>query len=287
MGLRLVLRPCSAIVRTDPVLIERILRNLVSNAVRYTERGRVVVGCRRHNGLRVEVWDTGRGIPFEKQQQVFEEFYQLGNSERDRVKGLGLGLAIVDRLAKLLDCPLTLRSELGKGSVFKIGLPLADKQRLRAATAAEALERPAPRGLILVIDDDAAIQRAMHSLLSSWGHEAIVAGSCAEMLERIATSPVRPDLIICDYRLRDGENGIAVIERLQSEYNEDIPAVLITGDTAPDRLKEAQESGLILLHKPVANGKLRAAVGNLMHARGLPQGPGPRDRWDRAADCRV
>ena len=157
--------------------------------MRYTERGRVVVGCRRHNGLRVEVWDTGRGIPFEKQQQVFEEFYQLGNSERDRVKGLGLWLAIVDRLAKLLDCPLTLRSELGKGSVFKIGLPLADKQRLRAATAAEALERPAPRGLILVIDDDAAIQRAMHSLLSSWGHEAIVAGSCAEMLERIATSP--------------------------------------------------------------------------------------------------
>jgi signal transduction histidine kinase/CheY-like chemotaxis protein len=287
MGLRLVLRPCSAIVRTDPVLIERILRNLVSNAVRYTERGRVVVGCRRHNGLRVEVWDTGRGIPFEKQQQVFEEFYQLGNSERDRVKGLGLGLAIVDRLAKLLDCPLTLRSELGKGSVFKIGLPLADKQRLRAATTAEALERPAPRGLILVIDDDAAIQRAMHSLLSSWGHEAIVAGSCAEMLERIATSPVRPDLIICDYRLRDGENGIAVIERLQSEYNEDIPAVLITGDTAPDRLKEAQESGLILLHKPVANGKLRAAVGNLMRPGQKVEDRGQHEFPCRRADSHV
>jgi two-component system, sensor histidine kinase len=254
-------------VRTDPVLMERIVRNLVSNAVRYTDRGRVVVGCRRHNGLRIEVWDTGRGIPFEEQQHVFQEFYQLGNAERDRAKGLGLGLAIVDRLAKLLDCPLTLRSRPGKGSAFRIGVPLADKQLLTAADASHAPKRAMPHGLILVIDDDTVIQRAMQSLLLSWGHEVIVAGSGAEMLERIAMSLVRPDLIICDYRLRDGENGIAVIERLQSEYNEDIPAVLITGDTAPDRLKEAQESGLILLHKPVTNSKLRAAVGNLVMAR--------------------
>ena len=123
-----------------------------------------------------------------------------------------------------------------------------------------------PRGLILFIDDDAVIQRAMQSLLSNWGHEVVVAGSCAEMLECIATSWRRPDLIICDYRLRDCENGIDVIKCLQSQYNEDIPGLLITGDTAPDRLKEAQESGLILLHKPLANSKLRAAVGNLMRA---------------------
>jgi len=265
-GLRLILHPCSAIVRTDRVLIERILRNLVCNAVRYTDHGRIVVGCRRQNGLRVEVWDTGRGIPLEKQQQVFQEFYQLGNTERDRAKGLGLGLAIVDRLAKLLDCPLTLRSEPGKGSVFKIGAPLADKQLLRATTESETPESAMPRGLILFIDDDAVIQRAMQSLLSNWGHEVVVAGSCAEMLECIATSWRRPDLIICDYRLRDCENGIDVIKCLQSQYNEDIPALLITGDTAPDRLKEAQESGLILLHKPLANSKLRAAVGNLMRA---------------------
>ncbi len=265
-GLRLVWRPCSAIVRTDPVLIERIVRNLVSNAVRYTDRGRIVVGCRRQNGLRVEVWDTGRGIPLEKQQQVFREFYQLDNAERDRAKGLGLGLAIVDRLAKLLDCPLTLRSEPGKGSVFRIVVPLADQQLLGPQTAPDAPVSAMPRGLILVIDDDAVIQGAMQSLLSSWGHDVVAAGSCGEMLERMATSSGRPDLIICDYRLRDGENGINVIKRLQSEYNDDIPAVLVTGDTAPDRLKEAQESGLILLHKPVANIKLRAAVGNLLRA---------------------
>jgi two-component system, sensor histidine kinase len=265
-GLRLVWRPCSAIVRTDPVLMERIVRNLVSNAVRYTDRGRIVLGCRRQNGLRVEVWDTGRGIPLDQQQQVFREFYQLANIERDRAKGLGLGLAIVDRLAKLLDCPLTLRSAPGKGSVFRILVPLADKQLLGAQTAPEAPVSAMPRGLILVIDDDAVIQGAMQGLLSSWGHDVVAAGSCAEMLERIATSFRRPDLIICDYRLRDGENGIDVIKRLQSEYNDEIPAVLVTGDTAPERLKDAQESGLILLHKPVANIKLRATIGNLMRA---------------------
>ena len=124
-----------------------------------------------------------------------------------------------------------------------------------------------PRGLILVIDDDPVIQSAMRSLLSSWGHDAIVAGSGAEMLDRIATRSRGPDLIICDYRLRDGENGIGVIKRLQSNYNERVPAVLITGDTASDRLQEAQESGLVLLHKPVAEIKLRATVGNLMRAR--------------------
>jgi two-component system, sensor histidine kinase len=283
-GLRLVLHPCSAIVRTDPVLIERILRNLVSNAVRYTDRGRVVVGCRHQNGLSIEVWDTGRGIPLEKQKQVFQEFYQLSNTERDRAKGLGLGLAIVDRLATLVDCRLTLRSELGKGSVFKIGIQLADKQLHWAAPALEAPESAMPRGLILVVDDEAAIQQAMQSLLSSWGHDVIVAGSCAGMLERIATCSIRPDLIVCDYRLRVGENGIAVVERLRSEYNEDIPAVLITGDTAPDRLKDAQESGFVLLHKPVANSKLRAAIGNLMRAPASAMPGRRRDSRDRALD---
>ena len=265
-GLRLIWSRCSAIVRTDPFLLERILRNLVSNAVRYTDRGRIVVGCRRGNRLRIEVWDTGRGIPVDQQHEVFREFFQLSNPERDRAKGLGLGLAIVDRLAKLLDCPVTLRSTPGKGSVFKISVALAQRQRLGAPSPQRAPMFAMPRGLILVIDDDPVIQSVMQSLLSSWGHDAIVAGSGAEMLDRIATRARRPDLIICDYRLRDGENGIGVIQRLQSNYSERVPAVLITGDTASDRLQEAQESGLVLLHKPVAEIKLRATVGNLMRA---------------------
>ena len=265
-GLRLVSVDCSAIVRTDPFLLERILRNLVSNAIRYTDRGRVVVGCRRGNGLRIEVWDTGPGVPLELQREIFREFVQLGNVERDRAKGLGLGLAIVDRLSKLLDCPVTLRSAPRAGSVFQVSVPLAERQFLPAPGSQDAPIFATARGLILVIDDDSVIQSAMGSLLTSWGHEVIAAGSHAEMQDRIATVSRRPDLIICDYRLRDGDNGIVAIKRLQSRYNEHIPAVLITGDTAADRLREAQESGLILLHKPVAEIKLRATVGNLMRA---------------------
>jgi len=268
-GVRLVLCPSSVIVDSDPVLIERILRNIVSNAVRYTDRGRVLVGCRRGELASVEVWDTGRGIPPEQQENVFQEFYQLGNPERDRTKGLGLGLAIVRRLTALLDCPLSLRSEPGRGSVFKLGLPCAVQSAPLplAMPGLELASSVAGSGLVLVLDDELAIQEAMRSLLASWGFAVITAGSFSEMLGRIATCPNRPSLIICDYRLRGQENGIDVIQRLQAEYNEDIPAMLITGDTAPDRLREAQESGFVLLHKPVANSRLRAAIGNLMRAR--------------------
>ena len=225
------------------------------------------MGCRLGNSLRVEVWDTGRGIPSERQHEVFREFVQLGNVERDRAKGLGLGLAIVDRLAKLLDCPVKLCSAPGKGSVFQVSVPLAEKQLLPAPSSQDAPVFPTARGLILVIDDDSVIQSAMRSLLTSWGHDVIAAGSGAEMQACIAILSRRPDLIICDYRLRDGENGIGAIKSLQSKYAERVPAILVTGDTASDRLREAQESGLILLHKPVAEVKLRATVGNLLRNR--------------------
>jgi two-component system, sensor histidine kinase len=190
----------------------------------------------------------------------------VSNTERDRTKGLGLGLAIVKRLSALLDCSVAVASEPGKGSVFKIAVSLADESSSEESSVAEEPEPGVAPGLILVVDDEAAIQKAFSSVLSGWRHTVIAAGSCAEMLERLAARPTRPDLIICDYRLREGENGIDVIARLQSEYNEDIPAILITGDTAPDRLKEAQSSGLLLLHKPVSAGKLRAAIGSLLAA---------------------
>lgn len=267
-GIRLVLRPCSAVVHSDPMLVERIVRNIVSNAVRYTERGRVVVGCRLGKRLRIQVLDTGRGIPLEQQQQVFEEFYQIENPERDRIKGLGLGLAIVKRLAALLDCPLTLASSPGQGTALTLSVPLSDGTWAPEPDSPETTPTPLAGRLVLVIDDELAIQEAMRSLLGAWGHEVIVAGSGAQMLERIADCKARPDLIICDYRLRGSENGIAVVQRLQAEFNYDIPAMLITGDTGPDRLKEAQDSGFLLLHKPVPRGKLRAAIGNLMSAAG-------------------
>jgi CheY-like chemotaxis protein len=128
----------------------------------------------------------------------------------------------------------------------------------------EELSGALVQGLIVVIDDELAIREAMSSLLTEWGHDVVTAGSGDEAMQRLATCPVRPDLVICDYRLRDGENGVAVIERLRADYNETIPAMLITGDTAPDRLADAQASGLLLLHKPVSNSRLRAAIVNLI-----------------------
>ena len=267
-GLSLVHHPCGAVIDTDPVLLERILRNLVSNAVRYTSSGRVVVGCRRRGrALGVEVWDTGPGIPADMRQRVFQEYFQLANPERDRSKGLGLGLAIVRRLAELIQGELVLRSEAGRGSCFAVSIPRAAADAaLETADASEAAAGALARRLVVVIDDELAIREAMTALLAGWGHEVVAAGSAAEALERLADCPVRPDVIVCDYRLRDGETGIAAIEALRSEYNAVLPAMLITGDTAPDRLAEAQSSGLLLLHKPVPNGRLRAAIANLVLA---------------------
>jgi two-component system, sensor histidine kinase len=261
----LVLKPSEISVDSDPVLLERIVRNLISNAVRYTDRGRIVVGCRRQGSMvSIQVWDTGRGIPLDHQEKVFEEYYQLGNAERDRSRGLGLGLAIVRRMTNLLNCKLTLRSKPGRGSCFEIAIPISKRPIQTDAPQPAASFGALARGFVVVIDDESAIQRAMSSLLTGWGHDVIAAGSSNDAMQQLSSRPDRPDLIICDYRLREGENGIRVIERMRSEYNQDIPALLITGDTAPDRLAEARASGLILLHKPVSNSKLRAAIVNLI-----------------------
>lgn len=258
-------RITSGVVFSDPHLIERILRNLISNAIRHTDRGRVVVGCRRGaKTIRVEVWDSGRGIPPENQEKIFQEYVQLQNPERDRAKGLGLGLAIVRRLSELLGCELDLRSRVGRGSCFSITVPLTETSQVSSLSATEGPAIVADGALILVVDDEAAVCEAMDALLTAWGYTVITAGSGLEALAKISKSPARPRIIICDYRLRDEENGIEVARMLQAECNERIPAILITGDTAEDRLVEAQASGLLLLHKPVHNSKLRAAIVNLM-----------------------
>jgi two-component system, sensor histidine kinase len=270
-GLSLVWAPSTAVVDCDPVLLERILRNLVANAVRYTGHGRVLVGCRRRGAtISVQVLDTGPGIPADQRDRIFQEYYQLGNPERDRTKGLGLGLAIVRRLVDLLGCEMTLRSRTGHGSCFEVSVPMAPGGISASKDTPEATSGAFAHGFIVVIDDELAIRNAMSALLTGWGHETVVVGSGDEAIRQLSIRE-RPDLIICDYRLRDGENGIKVIERLRSEYNEAIPAMLITGDTAPDRLAEAKASSLLLLHKPVSNGKLRAAIVNLIAKDRLKQ----------------
>jgi signal transduction histidine kinase/CheY-like chemotaxis protein len=261
--IELRLLPCTMNVHSDPILLERILRNLVSNAIRYTDHGRVIVGCRRGRRLSIEVWDSGRGISPDQQDLIFQEFYQIGNPERDRTRGLGLGLAIVRRLTAMLDLELTLCSQPNRGSVFRLSVALAPPDQ---PIPAQPIDIPSgtlnPR-FILVVDDEGPIRDAMRTLLTTWGHSVVAAGSGREMLERIADCATRPDLIISDYRLRDDENGIDVIQRLRLEFNDDIPGILMTGDTAPDRIRDASASSCFLMHKPVSNSKLRAAITNL------------------------
>jgi two-component system, sensor histidine kinase len=273
-NVELRLKPTKAAAFSDPLLVERIVRNIVANAIAYTDSGRVIVGSRRRGkSIVVQVWDTGRGIPESEQAHIFQEFYQVENPERDRSRGVGLGLAIVKRLTVLLGHPLTMRSQPGRGSVFMLELPYSDTPLELPQRAVDGAAEAGMRssGLILVVDDESAIQIAMKNLLEGWGFDTVIAGSCDALLEKLASCPDHPSLIICDYRLRAHEDGIRVIERLRSEYNDDeIPGMLITGDTAPDRLKEAQDSGLLLLHKPVANSRLRAAILRLLRHSGEP-----------------
>jgi len=268
-GLRLRLMPTRAFVHSDATLLERILRNLVSNAIHYTRTGGVVVGCRRRGGdLRIDVCDSGIGIDPSHFTDIFQEFYQVGNPERDRDKGLGLGLAIVDRLARLLRHPVTVVSVPSRGSVFSVTVPRGD-------TAAIEPEPPQPAeiiggnlggALLVVIDDERAVLEGMREVLQQWGCRPLLAGSADEALAQLAAAGQRPTAVIADYRLRAGETGIAAIERIQSEYGADIPGVIITGDTAPDRLREAEASGYHLLHKPVRPARLRALLSFLLRA---------------------
>lgn len=271
-GLKLSYLRCRVIVDSDPTLVERIARNLISNAVRYTNAGRIIVGCRRRgSSVALQVWDTGQGIPADQQSLVFGEFYQVDNPERDREKGLGLGLAIVRRVAELLECDVHLRSERDRGSCFEITLPRAAEAAAPVAETVEETQATHSTGLVVVIDDEKAIRAGMSALLIDWGYEVLATGSADEAIQLLASYTTKPALLICDLRLRAGENGIEAIEKLRTEYNEAIPAMLVTGDTAADRLSEARASELPMLHKPVPNSRLRAAINHLLAGKTIQQ----------------
>ncbi|HYG90580.1 MAG TPA: PAS domain S-box protein [Azospirillum sp.] len=255
--------PTSAIVRTDPTLLGRIVQNFVANAVRYTPRGRIVLGCRRRDQtLRVEVWDTGIGIPADRLDDIFQEFYQIGNLERDRSQGLGLGLAIVQRLSHLLDHPVTVRSWEGRGSVFTVEVPLVGFDKPHNVCYLNEHARTAERGktTVLVIDDEVAILKALQMIIEGWGYEVLTASSEEEAMELLARRSREPDIIIADYRLRAGRTGADAIRHIRALYKRPVPSVIITGDTAPERLKEAEAHGLRLLHKPVQPSTLKTVI---------------------------
>ena len=270
-GLEFRVVPSSLVARTDPDLLSRILDNLISNAIRYTPSGRILLGCRRRgSNVSVEVWDTGTGIPSDQIEHVFEEFYQLDNPARDRDKGMGLGLAIVDRTARLLEHTVEVRSKPGHGSMFAVYLPMETEAPVSDFVAAgESTRCDLTGNRILVIEDDKTVLGATRTLLERWGAGVASANTTDEALERIAEEDFRPDLVIADYSLPHHETGTQAIECLRGALGYPVSGIIITGDTAPARVKEAQNAGFQVLHKPVDAASLRDLIGTLVNADGV------------------
>ena len=265
-GLRLRFRSTSAWVQSDPVLLQRILLNLVSNALQYTLRGTVLVACRPSRDgahLRIEVWDSGIGIAQQHHQKIYEEFFQVQNQQRDRTKGLGLGLSMVARSCRLLNHPLQLRSDLGCGSRFTLTVPLAPPGVSKTATDSSSGFSMADTGLqdmhILLIEDDALGSSALVGLLQSWGCSVTLVESAQDALERVGRMPV-PDFVVSDFRLSGNKNGVEAIALMRAHFGATLKACLISGDTAEDVKRQASAANLVLLQKPVAPGKLRSML---------------------------
>lgn len=261
-GLKLKYFCPNVAVHSDPVLLERVLSNLISNAVRYTSEGGILIGARRRgDAVQVQVSDTGVGIPEDRIKDIFVEFQQLENPARDRRRGLGLGLAIVDRVLALLDHEMVVKSVLNKGSTFALMLP--SDQVCEDDRAEKPLEVALSGGevpLIMVIDDEPDILEGMEQLILGWKYNVLAARSSAGALEALKEVDQIPSLILADYRLNEDLTGADCIRLIQKTLGQDIPAAIITGDTAPDRIQEAKASGFILLHKPLRPAKLRQLI---------------------------
>jgi signal transduction histidine kinase/CheY-like chemotaxis protein len=264
-GLKLTVRPSRAFVRTDPLLLRRILQNLVNNALRYTRRGGVLLGARvRGDEIRIEVSDTGPGIASERREAIFEEFQREGGPGDG---GFGLGLSIVRRLAQALDHRIDLASRVGFGSTFALSLPAAAAQAPAPAAATVAL--PPPLGgvhgaEILIIENEPSVATAMRALLERWGCRVNVAGSPAEAREALRSGGASPDLVIADYHLDDGLHGIDAIDVVQKEIEAAIPACIVTADHSEAVTAAAAARGLEILRKPVKPAELRSLMAYLL-----------------------
>ncbi|MBB4377201.1 hypothetical protein SAMN05216573_10380 [Bradyrhizobium sp. Rc3b] len=250
-------------VDSDPMMLKRVLGNLLSNAFRYTRSGGVLLGCRRRGAsVEIQIWDTGPGIPADQQAMIFEEFVQLQNPARDRTQGLGLGLAIVRRTAALLQHPLKLVSVVDRGSMFSVTVPQA------SAVAPPLPDHSAPPAditiSIMVVEDEGDVLDVMVRLLTLQGHRVYAGRSAAEVqqihAEAMATGDAPVDLIVTDYRLGGGATGQDAIEALCDYIGRSLPAIIVTGDTSPARIKEASASGHRILHKPIAGEQLNEAI---------------------------
>lgn len=261
-------------VLADPVLLERVLSNLVSNAVRFADGGAVLVGSRRRDGqVAIEVRDSGPGIAPGEHARIFEEFTQLGNPERDRRKGLGLGLATVQRLVRLMNARIEVRSREGQGSTFAVFVPRGDPRHVPdtpVPAAAPARDILADRH-VLVIDDEETVRESMKSVLVRWACRCTLANSAEEALAALDGSP---DVVVADYRLRDRRSGIEAIRAIREHHGASIPALLVTGDVRPEVFDAAAQAGLALLSKPVRAAQLRSVLAHLL-ATQEPDRPWP------------
>ena len=267
-GLDLGFAPCSLSVRSDRRLLVRLLQNLVSNAVKYTPAGRVLIGCRRRGGkLRLEVWDTGLGVPASKQKTIFREFRRLAAGSRV-AQGSGLGLSIVERIGKALDVAIGLASEPGKGSVFRVSVPIAPHAAPKPAPVAARKTAPiAPLGRlsVLAIDNEPAVLDGMRHLLSGWGLDIRTATAIAEARELVAADDP-PDVVIADYHLDDGD-GLLAVAAVREAVGRELPAVLITADHTPALRQAADGHGIRVLNKPLKPAALRALLSQITAAR--------------------
>lgn len=252
-------------VISDPQLFERMLRNLIANAVRYTASGGILISARRRaQFVCVEVWDSGVGIPGDQQKAVWDEFYQVANAEKNREKGLGLGLAIVARLGRLLDHPVSLRSRLGRGSVFRIDLPCAPSVGVDTKPDADVVEVPfagsQKQRFVLVVDDDTLVRDALERWLGSWGCRVTSCADAAAVSAALGMMPTAPDALITDWRLPGPSDGLEVTRMVRERFSPSLPTILITGDEFNDLKELATKHLVVLLQKPVRPAALRAAL---------------------------
>jgi signal transduction histidine kinase/CheY-like chemotaxis protein len=264
-GLQLVTQESNAAIYSDKILTERILRNLIGNAIKYTTEGSVNINVKKEeNKIFIEIVDTGIGIPEEEQKNIFSEFYQINNPERDRSKGLGLGLAIVKRLTDLLSLKLNVENSDVKGTKFMIEFPAGDAEEIsQEITETKKVLNNFDGMNALVIDDEKDILEGMNIILSKWGFNVTLTDSIASATDLIEEGTI-PDIILSDLRLRHNTTGIEAIQKIRTLSKNNIPALLISGDTDPERIKEAQAAGIILLHKPIKPALLKSAINNLL-----------------------
>jgi CheY-like chemotaxis protein len=265
-GLLFELPTCKQVVYSDPYLLERMLRNLISNAVRYTLRGGVKVECEcLESTLNLKIVDSGIGMSEESTRHIFDEYFQVANPQRDRSLGLGLGLSIVKRIESLLGYKIEVTSELDKGSVFAFSVALGDATQTSQAFVANTASHDLNGVTVALVEDDREIRHTVAELMTQWGCRVTAGAMPDEVMGKMEAQNLRPDILVCDYRLPEGVTALHALKLMHGIWDADIPTLVLTGDTEPQTLAEIQGSGALLLHKPIRPARLRAIMYFALH----------------------